>query len=73
MKAANDSVTSFYSEVLAGIPTNTENKILIVNGFDRAVTGNTKDFIRMHGKAIKHYGYNFNSATNEAIIYTLVN
>jgi len=65
--------TSISSEVLAGVPSIAGKKVLIVNGFDRSYTGNTYDFIRMHAAAIKNYGYNFDSATNEAITYGLVN
>lgn len=67
------SDTSAFTEVLAGIPTNREKKTLIVNGFDRPVAGNTYDFIRMHSSAIINYGHNFESASNEAIIYGLFN
>jgi hypothetical protein len=63
---------SSFSEVLAGIPTVNQPKILIVNGFDRASTGNTKDYIRQHGKAIKSNNLGFCSATNDAVIDGLV-
>jgi len=65
--------TSNFSEVLAGIPTASQSKVLIVNSFDRAYTGNTFDFIRMHAAAVKNLGLIFSSATNEAISYGLIN
>ncbi len=65
--------TSNFTEVLAGVPAEAKKKILIVNGFDRSTTGNTYDFIRMHAAAVKNYGCAFNSATNEAITYGLMN
>ncbi len=65
--------TSNFSEVLAGIPNNSGKRILIVNGFDRSYTGNTRDFSRMHASAVRNFGYNFESSTNEAIIYGLIN
>jgi len=65
--------TSAFSEVLAGVPTNSEAKVLLVNGFDRAYTGNTYDFVRMYAAAVKNYGHHFESATNEAVIYGLFN
>ena len=61
------SVTSGISEVLAAVPCNYQDSILIVNGFDRVVTGNTFDFVRQHGSAIKNCNKNFSSATNEAL------
>ena len=61
------SVTSGISEVLAAVPCNYQDSILIVNGFDRVVTGNTFDFVRQHGSAIKNCNKNFSSVTNEAL------
>ncbi len=61
------SVTSNISEVLAAVPCNYQDSVLVVNGFDRIVTGNTFDFLRQHGAAIKNCNKNFSSATNEAI------
>lgn len=65
--------TSSYSEVLTGIPNTAEKKVLIVNGFDRAYLGNTRDFIKMYASAVKNYGYNFESTSNEAVTYGLIN
>ncbi|MFA5834847.1 MAG: T9SS type A sorting domain-containing protein [Bacteroidota bacterium] len=68
IKASNNAGISASSEVLAGIPSLNSGKILIVNGFDRASTGNTYNFIRMHASAVKANGYTFASATNDAVI-----
>ena len=65
--------TSSFSEVLAGIPDNSGKRILIVNGFDRSYAGNTRDFVRMHAPALKNYAYNFESSSNEAVTYGLIN
>lgn len=65
--------TSKFSEVLAGIPNNTGKRVLITNGFDRSYAGNTRDFVRMHASAVKNYGFNFESSTNEAVTYGLIN
>jgi hypothetical protein len=65
--------TSTFSEVLAGIPNNIGKKVLIINGFDRPYAGNTRDFVRMHATAVKNFGYNFESSSNEAITYGLIN
>lgn len=69
---ATYSVTSATSELLGAVPCNYQDSVLVVNGFDRSVTGNTYDFIRQHGAAIKASGRNFSSATNEAIQDNLV-
>lgn len=68
IKAINSAGPSAYSEVLVGIPCATTPKILIVNGFDRASTGNTFNFIRQHGSSIAANGGTFNSATNDAVL-----
>lgn len=73
IKAVGESDTSGFSEVLAGTPTDDEVKILVVNGYDRNYSGNTYNFIRQHGGAIKKCGYKFNSASNEAVAYGLFN
>jgi len=64
---ASYSVTSTTSELLAAVPCTYQDSMLIVNGFDRAVTGNTFDFIRQHGGSLFADGHFFSSATNEAI------
>ncbi|MBS1634947.1 MAG: T9SS type A sorting domain-containing protein [Bacteroidetes bacterium] len=69
---ATYSITSGTSEVLAAVPCNYQDSILLVNGFDRAITGNTYDFVRQHGSAVKACNKNFSSATNEAIQDALV-
>lgn len=61
------SVTSTSSEVLAAVPCNYQDSLLIVNGFDRASAGNTYDFIRQHGGSSYTNGHYFSSATNEAV------
>ncbi|HDR05541.1 MAG TPA: T9SS type A sorting domain-containing protein [Candidatus Marinimicrobia bacterium] len=66
------SDTSIFTEVLAAMPTESSRKALIVNGFDRSYSGNTRDFVRMHAAAIKQYGFPIESVTNEAISYGLV-
>lgn len=64
--------TSAYSEVLGAVPGLCKSTVLIVNGFDRASAGNTYNFIRQHGQAFYSNGYNFVSATNEAVLNGLV-
>lgn len=71
IRAINTIGSSAASEVLACIPSNSFPKSLIVHGFDRNSTGNTKDFIRFHASAFKFHKRVFNSATNDAIIDSL--
>jgi hypothetical protein len=67
------SVTSSISEVLAAVPSSFQDSLLIINGFDRIVTGNTFDFIKQHGGSAFSNTIYFSSATNEAIQDGLLN
>ncbi len=74
LKAVNQKGDSPYSEVLAAVPSsNKDLDVLIVNGFDRATSGNTLNFIRQHASAFKANERNFNSATNEAVLDAIFN
>jgi len=69
LKAVNQVGESPYSELLTGVPSSdTKMDILIVNGFDRASTGNTYSFVRQHALAFKVNSKNFNSATNDSVL-----
>ena len=46
---------------------NPRPSILIVNGFNRPIAGNTRDFIRHYAPEVRHHGYHFDSVTNEAV------
>jgi hypothetical protein len=70
---ASYSVTSSTSELLAAVPCSYQDSMLVVNGFDRIVTGNSFDFIRQHGGSVFGNGHHFSSATNEAVQDGLVN
>lgn len=70
---ATYSVTSITSEVLAAVPCNYQDSLLVVNGFDRASTGNTYNFVIQHAGSIKANNKNCSSATNEAITDGLIN
>lgn len=67
LRAFEDYISSEPSEVLAAVPSAESPAVLIVNGFDRATTGNTNDFIRQHGQAFRQNGQVFASATNDAL------
>jgi hypothetical protein len=68
LRAQTSQGYSLFSEVLAAVPSSLSPHTLIVNGFDRASSGNTYNFIRQHGKAFKQNGYSYSSATNDAVI-----
>lgn len=71
--AVNNSDTSAYSEVLAATTSACTPKTIIINGFDRSITGNTYNFIRQHGTAFYNNSTAFSSATNEAVAGGLIN
>lgn len=64
---ATYSVTSATSELLASVPCSYQDSMLVVNGFDRAVAGNTFDFIRQHGSSIYANNHFLSSATNDGV------
>lgn len=72
LRALSSNGYSLFSEVLAAVASTTEPEVLIVNGFDRASSGNTYNFIRQHGRAFKNNGYAFSSATNDAVLQGLI-
>ncbi len=72
LRAVNSLGSSADSEVLA-CKTGAENAILVVNGFDRASTGNSFNFIRQHAAALNEDSGQFNSCTNEAVTDGLFN
>ncbi|MGZ3864493.1 MAG: T9SS type A sorting domain-containing protein [Bacteroidia bacterium] len=67
-----NNVTSSVSEVLSTVPSSQNDSILIVNGFDRSISGNTYDFVRQHGASVFNYGKYFESCTNEAVTDNLL-
>jgi len=67
LRAYENYIPSPYSEVLAATPSSEIAPGLIINGFDRATTGNTKNFIRQHGQAFWENQIVFASATNDAL------
>lgn len=69
---ATYSVTSATSELLGAVPCSYQDSMLVVNGFDRAVIGNTFDFIKQHGSSVYANNHKFSSATNEAIQDALI-
>jgi len=62
-----NAVTSAVSEVLTAVPTNHSDSTLLVNGFDRAITGNTYNFTIQHGNSFFNNNKYVESCTNEAI------
>ena len=63
-----------FTELLGASYASNRPKILIVNGNDRIVgTNNTFNYILQHGIAVFDNGYDFDSASNEAIINGWIN
>ena len=67
-----NSITSQTSEVLAGVPSAINDSVLIVNGFDRQITGNTNNFVIQHGSSFFNNNRYLESASNEAVKNGLV-
>ncbi|MGE5315938.1 MAG: T9SS type A sorting domain-containing protein [Acidobacteriota bacterium] len=67
IRAANLNGASASSELLACATDASDGRMLIVNGFDRASTGNTYDFVRRHAPAFRAAGVASVSATNDAV------
>lgn len=63
----NAAGTGPFSELLAIRPSRDTAPVLIVNGFDRATTGNTNNFVRQHASAVRNSGRIPVSASNEAV------
>jgi len=68
----NNITSTTSTEILAGVPTLWQDSVLLIQGFDRASSGNTYNFLIQHGTALKQNGYNFSSCTNEAIQNNLI-
>ncbi|MEO8759878.1 MAG: T9SS type A sorting domain-containing protein, partial [Bacteroidia bacterium] len=67
-----NNITSAISEVLAAVPTTHTDSTLLVNGFDRAITGNTYNFVIQHGTSLHNNNKYVESCTNEAVTDNLV-
>jgi len=67
-----NNVTSAVSEVLAAVPTTHTDSTLLVNGFDRAITGNTYNFVIQHGISFYDNNKYVESCTNEAVTDNLL-
>ena len=59
--------TAEITELLAGIPTTRPATVLIVDGYDRVVTYNKRNFIRQHARAFLNQGCVFTTASNEMV------
>ncbi len=70
---STNNITSGTSELLGAVTSSINDSNLIVNGFDRASTGNTYNFIKQHGYSFYYNQKGFSSATNEAISSNLIN
>ena len=67
VKTKNDSGTSALTQHLyAGVPSSTNHKVLVVDGFDRS-TNTTFDYVKRVANPINQRGYAFSFALNESV------
>ncbi|MBN2570951.1 MAG: family 10 glycosylhydrolase, partial [Ignavibacteriales bacterium] len=59
-------------DVYAGIPSTTNNSVLVVDGFDRG-TNTRHDYVRLCAVPIRDRGYAFSHCLNETVIDGLIN
>jgi spore germination protein YaaH len=55
-------------ETLAGRVGVLPSDLLVVNGFDRSWSGNTRDFVVQHGASTGRLGFAFDCCSNEAVV-----
>jgi len=67
-----NNITSSVSEVLAAVPTTQADSTLLVNGFDRVITGNTYNFVIQHGTSFHNNNKYVESCTNDAVTDNLL-
>ncbi len=72
LRSSSSDATSAFSEVLTAAPTDLQPGVLVVQGFDRNVAGNTKDFSKYHAQAFVACGERVASCTNDAVIRGLI-
>ena len=73
VEAFNDSGSASMSKKLAVTPTDKNNFALLVEGFNRIVSGNSGAFVKQHAEALAALDKPIASASNDAIIAGLVN
>ncbi len=62
------------SPLMAGyIHTGSTRKVLIVDGFERRTPFNSRDFIMEHATIFQDIGYSYDTASNQAVLDSLVN
>ena len=68
VRGTNPWWTGEFSDVLAGVATRRSlPTVLVVDGFDEDVEGNTHDFIRFYAPFLAERGIVFNSVSDEAV------
>jgi len=68
IKAQNDSLSSIIgNEVYAASTSSDDERILVVNGFDRS-SNNRHDYITKYAEPIKNAGHGFSYTLNESVI-----
>jgi len=73
LQAQSGNMISRRSELLGSSHIqNSQGRILIVNGYDRVTAENTFDYCIEHGLSFNQLNYDFDSASNEAVISGMV-
>ena len=63
-----------FSPLIGGYtPTGSTRKVLIVDGFERRTPFNSRDYIIEHALILQDIGYSFDTASNQAVLDSLVN
>ena len=73
IEASNENGSASLSKKLAVTPTGKDNFALLVEGFNRIVTGNTGSFVKQHAEALAALNKQIASTSNDALIAGLVN
>ncbi len=73
LQARSGKMISRHSELIGSSRMkNSRGRVLIVNGYDRVTGENSFDFCIEHGTTLNQLGYDFDTASNEAVISGLV-
>ena len=59
-------LSPYNKRLYAGVPSDSVDKVLIVNGFDRG-TNERYDYVRFYAKPVRERGYGFSYAMNECV------
>ena len=73
IRSLGGNLAGKFSPLMAGyIRTGSNRKVLIVDGFERRTPFNNRDYIIEHATIFQNIGYSYDSASNQAVLDTLV-